>query len=55
MGNLKARLDGFNKLFTDVKMGDVIVLDYLPGRGTRVTIKGQEKAPSRARTSTAPC
>lgn len=43
MGRLKARLDDFNKLFTDVKKGDVILLDYLPGQGTRVTIKGQEK------------
>jgi hypothetical protein len=43
MAQLRARLDDFNKLFTDVKKGDVILLDYLPGSGTRVTINGQEK------------
>jgi hypothetical protein len=43
MDKLKARLADFNKLFMDVKKGDVILLDYLPGQGTRVTIKGQEK------------
>ncbi len=43
MTQLRARLDDFNKLFTDVIKGDVILLDYLPGSGTRVTINGQEK------------
>lgn len=32
------RLQAFNKLFVDVKKGDQILLDYLPGSGTRVTI-----------------
>ena len=43
MEKLKARLADFNGLFTDAKKGDVILLDYLPGKGTRVTINGQAK------------
>lgn len=43
MDKLRRRLDDFNKLFIDVKKGDVILLDYLPASGTRVTINGQEK------------
>ena len=43
IGKLQRRLDDFNKLFTDVKKGDVILLDYLPGKGTRVTINGSAK------------
>lgn len=43
MEKLKARLDDFNGLFSDAKKGDVILLDYLPGKGTRVTINGQAK------------
>ena len=43
MEKLKARLADFNKLFTDAKKGDVILLDYLPDKGTRVTINGQAK------------
>lgn len=43
MEKLRARLDDFNKLFTDVKARDVILLDYVPGTGTRVTIKGAVK------------
>ena len=43
MEKLQARLADFNGLFTDAKKGDVILLDYLPGEGTRVTINGQAK------------
>jgi hypothetical protein len=43
MEKLKARLEDFNGLFADAKKGDVILLDYLPGKGTRVTINGQAK------------
>lgn len=43
MAKLQARLDDFNKLFADAKAGDVILLDYLPGEGTRVTMNGQAK------------
>ncbi|MDH5444507.1 MAG: chalcone isomerase family protein [Gammaproteobacteria bacterium] len=41
--SLKARLDAFNKLFVTVKKGDVIQLDYIPGKGTQVTINQQTK------------
>jgi len=40
---LKTRLDKFNGMFSDMHAGDVILLDYMPGKGTRVTIKGVEK------------
>ncbi len=40
---LKPRIDKFNNMFEAVKEGDVVLLDYLPGKGTRVTIKGQQK------------
>ena len=40
---LKPRLAEFNKLFTSVKKGDQILLDYLPGTGTQVTINKQLK------------
>ena len=43
MEKLQARLADFNGLFADAKKGDVILLDYLPGEGTRVTINGQAK------------
>ncbi len=43
MEKLQARLADFNGLFTDAKKGDVILLDYLPGKGTLVTINGQAK------------
>ncbi|MFQ5760931.1 MAG: chalcone isomerase family protein [Acidiferrobacterales bacterium] len=43
MEKLQARLADFNGLFADSKKGDVILLDYLPGKGTRVTINGQAK------------
>jgi hypothetical protein len=40
---LQQRIDQFNAMFTDAKKGDVIVLDYIPGTGTKVTIAGAEK------------
>jgi len=43
MRKLKGRLDLFNAMFSDVKKGDVILLDYLPGEGTAVTIRGERK------------
>ncbi len=43
MEQLQARLADFNDLFTDAKKGDVILLDYVPDQGTRVTINGQAK------------
>jgi len=40
---LQQRIDQFNAMFTDAKKGDVIVLDYTPNQGTKVTIAGTEK------------
>lgn len=40
---LKPRLDAFNEMFTDLKKGDVVLLDYIPQTGTRVTMKGELK------------
>lgn len=40
---LKDKIDQFNAMFTEVKSGDDIILDYLPGIGTRVIIRGQVK------------
>lgn len=40
---LRPRLARFNALFRDVEAGDEILLDYLPGQGTRVTIRGEDK------------
>lgn len=40
---LKSRLDTFVSYFPDLKEGDEIYLDYIPGAGTRVMIKGEEK------------
>ena len=40
---VKSRLNQFNEMFSDVQKDDVILLDYLPGKGTRVSIKGEEK------------
>lgn len=38
---IRTRLDAFNSLFTAVKEGDVIRIDYTPGRGTEVRINGE--------------
>ena len=40
---LESRLKQFNEMFSSLYEGDVVLLDYLPGEGTRVTIKGVEK------------
>jgi len=40
---VKSRLYEFNGMFSDVKKDDVVLLDYFPGKGTRVSIKGVEK------------
>ena len=40
---VKDRLEKFNLMFSDVHKGDVVLLDYFPGTGTRVSIKGEEK------------
>jgi hypothetical protein len=40
---LKERIKQFNSMFETVKSGDDILLDYIPGTGTEVTIQGQAK------------
>ena len=40
---LEQRLMQFNQMFTTLREGDVVLLDYLPERGTRVTIKNEVK------------
>lgn len=41
MQGIGSRLEKFNSLFGDVSKGDVVLLDYVPGEGTRVNIRGQ--------------
>ncbi len=40
---LRARLNTFNSYFPDLKENDVMQYDYIPGKGTRVTINGEVK------------
>ena len=40
---LKPRIDRFNALFETMKRGEQIHLDYVPGQGTAVVIRGQLK------------
>lgn len=40
---LQERIDQFNGMFVDVKKDDIIVLDFIPEKGTVVTIAKQEK------------
>jgi len=40
---LQPRIDRFNDMFVDMKAGDRILLDYVPGKGTVVTVSGEEK------------
>jgi hypothetical protein len=43
MKALQSRLDDFNALFVDMQKGDRVVIDYVPGLGTRVEIKGKAR------------
>ena len=43
LAGLAERITIFNGMFENVHQGDVVLLDYLPGQGTRVTIKGVAK------------
>jgi hypothetical protein len=43
MGALKERLGKFSGMFSDVKEGDEILMTYVPGKGTSVSVKGAEK------------
>ena len=40
---LKGEMDAFNDMFETVKEGDQVFVDYIPGTGTTVTIKGVKK------------
>ncbi|HET9122589.1 MAG TPA: chalcone isomerase family protein, partial [Acidiferrobacteraceae bacterium] len=40
---LEARIQRFDALFRTVHKGDVLRLDYLPDRGTAVSIDGRER------------
>jgi hypothetical protein len=40
---LAAQIEEFNSMFETVKKGDDVVLDYIPGIGTNVKIKGADK------------
>lgn len=40
---LQSRLSTFISYFPDLKAGDIVLLDYIPASGTRVTINGAEK------------
>ena len=40
---LQERIESFNAMFVDVKKGDRIVLDFIPGTGTIVTVANEEK------------
>src|SRR4029079_14315421 len=42
-GAMKDRVDQIMSYMTDVVAGDEIVFDYVPGTGTTVTVKGQNK------------
>ena len=43
MGALKERLGKFSAMISDVVEGDQIVMTYVPGKGTMVSVKGTEK------------
>lgn len=43
LGLLKARLKKFESMIPNVEKGDQILLTYVPGKGTVVTVKGAEK------------
>ena len=43
LAKLRERIDQFNAMFPALHSGDEVVLDYIPGKGTVVTIKGEIK------------
>lgn len=43
LASLQGSIDTFNAYFETVKNGDQVIADYIPGKGTRVQIKGEEK------------
>jgi hypothetical protein len=43
LAKLRKRIDQFNAMFPTLHSGDEVLLDYIPGKGTVVTIKGENK------------
>ena len=43
LADLSGQIAAFNALFDTVKSGDSIILDYIPGAGTSVSIRGENK------------
>ena len=43
LNKLRSDIEQFNAMFSTVRKGDVIYIDYIPGLGSRVTIKGDQK------------
>jgi hypothetical protein len=43
VAKLQERINRFNAMFVDVKKDDTVVLDFIPDKGTVVTIAKQEK------------
>ncbi len=41
--NVQGRLHDFNQMFSDLLEGDIVLLDYIPHVGTRITINGNNK------------
>ena len=41
LATLQPRIDRFHAAFETLKAGDVVQIDYLPGKGTRVEINGR--------------
>lgn len=39
---LQQRLQDFNALFPDLRAGDIVHMDYVPGRGTQLSVNGRE-------------
>lgn len=43
LASLKPRVARFNAMFPDLRDGDHVTLDYIPGKGTEVVINGASK------------
>ena len=43
LAKIRPRLERFNALFPDLHKGDVVSMDYQPGKGTTVVYNGEER------------
>lgn len=43
LGQLKQRLEQFKSLFEEMHKGEEAILDYVPGKGVQVSVKGEMK------------